>query len=80
VFAVRSCVFQNVDDDQVRVVGFVLYLAKPSADKGLVITEVVLQGVGVSPLTLELSLVLLKWYVVIDLMRGSPMRLTNTSC
>ncbi|KIW02969.1 uncharacterized protein PV09_05630 [Verruconis gallopava] len=45
---------------QVRIVGFALYLAKPNAAKGLVITEIVLQGIGVTPLLFEFSLVLLK--------------------
>jgi hypothetical protein len=43
------------------MVGFALYLAVHNPSKGVVIAEVTLQSVGLSPLLLELSFTLLRW-------------------
>lgn len=51
------------DGHAVRIVGFSLYLAVENPSRSLLIAEVILQSIGLSPLLIELIFTVLWWYV-----------------
>jgi hypothetical protein len=51
----------DIRETAVRIVGFALYIGVKNPSKAVVIAEVILQSIGLSPLLLELSFTLLRW-------------------